>query len=149
MIWKLDGRAKRCDLRADLPRWAVEINSKHYYIPYNKVDHSERNRTMGHFCDYSGSLVTFNFDSESKQISNVSFDVPPREPCYEISTVTWKLAGKKWGVATRNDCGCRIGVNESRILTEGPFEVGVELYHSSHIFNGKVEACNVEVCVPR
>lgn len=147
-IIKVDGVAERADDGCG-PRWKIIYDYKEWCVGLDKVPQSEKNRTQGHFCEYDGSVLSMEWDIRKKKFTKVHFDVPDREPMYELSEIFW-MSPKGWGTALRSECGCRLFVSSSQITTEGPpLAPGIEIWHTTGLRDGKVQAVEVEICLPR
>jgi hypothetical protein len=148
MILKLDGVAERCDDGTG-PRWKITFDFREWFVGLDKVNQADKNRNQGHYCNYHGAVLSLDWDTRKKQFTKVDFDVVDREPIYELSEIVW-MSQKGYGTALRSECGCKLFVSSSQVTTEGPpLAPGIEIWHTTGLHEGKVQAMGVEICLPR
>ena len=148
MIVEIDGVAERCDELTG-PRWRIICDFKEWYVGLDKVPQSEKNRVKGHYCNYDGGILELAWDTRKNKFTNIHFDVPDRAPSYELSEIVW-MSLRGYGTALRSECGCKLFVSSTQVTTEGPpLAPGIEIWHTTGLFSGKVQAVDVQICLPR
>jgi hypothetical protein len=127
----------------DSTKWLVHFTTKTF--PH------ELARLRGHQCLARPGLNLRFVEEDDGSISDILLDTPDVVNTHELSRIVSVLpnTNSQAGFAARS-CGCTIHISNNAIISDfyGPLTIGMEVWHRSQVYKGRLEASEIEICLP-